>query len=81
MAFYMIVPFNSNNFKLCFKYYINSVHIMRFEFWYFKERQWYDYLETYCAEDVNVLGIYWHFLITLLVWVPLGLMGITVSTY
>ncbi|KOB65474.1 Neuropeptide receptor A34, partial [Operophtera brumata] len=38
------------------------------------ERQWLDYVEMYCVEDVNVLGIYWHFTLTLLVWIPLGLM-------
>lgn len=44
-----------------------------------QERQWLDHLETFCMEDVAVLGIFWHFLLTLLVWVPLGLMVITVS--
>lgn len=33
----------------------------------------------YCVEDVNVLGIYWHFTLTILVWIPLGLMAVTVS--
>ncbi|CAB3230690.1 unnamed protein product [Arctia plantaginis] len=41
------------------------------------ERQWLDYLETFCAEDVQVLGIYWHFLLTLLVWIPLAAMVVT----
>ncbi|KAM3965786.1 neuropeptide receptor A34 [Aphomia sociella] len=43
------------------------------------ERQWLNYLETFCAEDVKVLGIYWHFILTLLVWTPLGLMVLTYS--
>ncbi|NP_001127750.1 neuropeptide receptor 22 [Bombyx mandarina] len=41
------------------------------------ERQWLNYLETFCAEDVQLLGIYWHLLLTMLVWVPLGIMIIT----
>ncbi|XP_075980490.1 ultraviolet-sensitive opsin [Anticarsia gemmatalis] len=46
----------------------------------YQERQWLDYLESFCVEDVQVMGIYWHFLLTLLVWVPLGLMCITYGT-
>ncbi|XP_053610661.1 allatostatin-A receptor isoform X2 [Plodia interpunctella] len=46
----------------------------------YTERQWLDYLETFCVEDVQVLGIYWHFTLTLLVWIPLGLMVITYGT-
>ncbi|XP_023941153.2 RYamide receptor [Bicyclus anynana] len=41
------------------------------------ERQWLDFLETYCFEERHVLGIYWHCIIILLVWVPLGVMIIT----
>ncbi|XP_059048742.1 ultraviolet-sensitive opsin [Achroia grisella] len=41
------------------------------------ERQWADYLETFCAEDPKVLGIYWHFTLFILVWIPLGLMVVT----
>lgn len=48
---------------------------------YLQERQWLDYLETFCAEDVQVLSIYWHFLLTMLVWVPLAAMVITVSGF
>ncbi|CAH0588909.1 unnamed protein product [Chrysodeixis includens] len=44
------------------------------------ERQWLDHLETFCMEDVAILGLFWHFLLTLLVWVPLGLMVITYGT-
>lgn len=35
----------------------------------------------YCVEDVKVLGVYWHFTMTLLVWIPLGLMSLTVSIF
>ncbi|KAI8439655.1 hypothetical protein MSG28_013361 [Choristoneura fumiferana] len=34
----------------------------------------------FCVEDVNVLGIYWHFTITMLVWIPLGVMVLTYGT-
>lgn len=43
----------------------------------YQERQWLDFLETFCAEDRHVLGVYWHVIITILVWVPLGLMIVT----
>ncbi|CAH2044082.1 unnamed protein product, partial [Iphiclides podalirius] len=46
----------------------------------FMERQWLDYLEMFCVEDVNVLNIYWHFITILLVWLPLGLMIVTYGT-
>ncbi|CAG4959981.1 unnamed protein product [Parnassius apollo] len=46
----------------------------------FVMRQWTNYLEMYCAEDLNVLTVYWHFIIILLVWLPLGLMIITYGT-
>ncbi|CAK1555583.1 unnamed protein product [Leptosia nina] len=40
----------------------------------YKERQWQNFLEMYCAEDITFLGIYWHFLLILLVWLPMGIM-------
>ncbi|XP_028165730.1 neuropeptide receptor 22 [Ostrinia furnacalis] len=43
----------------------------------YTERQWKNFLEKYCVEDVKVLGIYWHFTLSFLVWIPLGLMVIT----
>ncbi|CAK1587154.1 unnamed protein product [Parnassius mnemosyne] len=46
----------------------------------FVMRQWINYLEMYCAEDLSVLTVYWHFIIILLVWLPLGLMIITYGT-
>ncbi|XP_068617965.1 neuropeptide FF receptor 2 [Battus philenor] len=46
----------------------------------FMERQWLDYLEMFCTEDVKVLTIYWHFITILLVWLPLGLMIVTYGT-
>ncbi|XP_061379109.1 G-protein coupled receptor 54 [Danaus plexippus] len=49
--------------------------------WIFKreyvERPWKNYLETYCVEDCDFLCIYWHFLVILLVWIPLTAMTIT----
>ncbi|CAH0401003.1 unnamed protein product [Chilo suppressalis] len=46
----------------------------------YKERQWKNHLEKFCVEDPNVLGIYWHFTLSMLVWIPLGLMVITYGT-
>ncbi|XP_050677204.1 RYamide receptor [Leptidea sinapis] len=43
----------------------------------FKERQWKNFLEMYCVEDINFLEIYWHFIIIMIVWLPLGVMIVT----
>ncbi|XP_062554100.1 neuropeptide FF receptor 2-like [Armigeres subalbatus] len=40
----------------------------------YKERQWKNYLETFCAENTNFLPQYWHVLIGALVWFPLAVM-------
>ncbi|XP_058830844.1 somatostatin receptor type 5-like [Topomyia yanbarensis] len=40
----------------------------------YKERQWNNYLESFCAENTNFLPQYWHVLITALVWFPLLVM-------
>ncbi|XP_065086014.1 neuropeptide FF receptor 2-like [Ochlerotatus camptorhynchus] len=40
----------------------------------YKERQWKNYLETFCAENTNFLPRYWHVLIGALVWFPLSVM-------
>lgn len=44
-----------------------------------QERHWKNFVEGFCVEDVKVLGIYWHFTLSLLVWIPLSLMLLTVS--
>ncbi|GJQ80969.1 hypothetical protein Trydic_g4786 [Trypoxylus dichotomus] len=40
----------------------------------YKERQWLDFLEKYCTENIIVVNIYWHVIITMLVWLPLIIM-------
>lgn len=40
----------------------------------YKERQWKNYLETFCAENTSFLPQYWHVLIGALVWFPLLVM-------
>ncbi|XP_044269870.1 substance-K receptor isoform X2 [Tribolium madens] len=37
----------------------------------YKERQWLDFLEKYCTENTMITNIYWHVIITVLVWIPL----------
>lgn len=37
----------------------------------FVMRQWKNFLEKFCMEDVQILPIYWHIIITVMVWVPL----------
>ncbi|KAL4707885.1 hypothetical protein ACJJTC_010320 [Scirpophaga incertulas] len=43
----------------------------------YTERQWKNHLEMFCVEDVVILGVYWHLILSLLVWIPLGLMLVT----
>ncbi|XP_055590856.1 substance-P receptor-like [Uranotaenia lowii] len=40
----------------------------------YKERQWKNYLETFCTENTEFLPRYWHVLIGALVWFPLAVM-------
>ncbi|KAK5641359.1 hypothetical protein RI129_009906 [Pyrocoelia pectoralis] len=40
----------------------------------YRERQWSDFLEQYCTEDVILTNIYWHIIIIIIVWIPLGTM-------
>ncbi|CAF4878982.1 unnamed protein product [Pieris macdunnoughi] len=44
---------------------------------HYQERQWLDFLEMFCVEDVSFLEVYWHFILMLLVWLPLGVMIVT----
>ncbi|XP_068900263.1 neuromedin-K receptor isoform X2 [Tenebrio molitor] len=37
----------------------------------YKERQWKNFLEKYCTEQGVITNIYWHVIISLLVWLPL----------
>lgn len=40
----------------------------------YKVRIWRNFTERYCKENTNVLPKYWYVLITVLVWLPLGIM-------
>lgn len=44
-----------------------------------QERQWKNFLESYCSENVSVLPMYWHVIIAAIVWFPLGVMVICYS--
>ncbi|XP_015174652.1 PREDICTED: neuropeptide FF receptor 2-like [Polistes dominula] len=44
------------------------------------ERQWSDFLETYCTENTVVLYPYWHVFAGLTVWAPLTIMAICYSS-
>lgn len=37
----------------------------------YKERQWLNFLEKYCTENLVVINIYWYVIITVMVWIPL----------
>lgn len=45
----------------------------------YKERVWKDFLECYCSENTSILPMYWHVLISALVWFPLAVMVICYS--
>ncbi|KAG7210417.1 hypothetical protein KM043_011949 [Ampulex compressa] len=45
----------------------------------YHERQWKDYLETYCTEDTMLVYPYWHIFAGLSVWAPLAIMAICYS--
>lgn len=40
-------------------------------FRYYIERQWKNFLESFCFENMDVLPLYWHVIIVALVWIPL----------
>lgn len=44
-----------------------------------QERQWKNFLESFCMENTTVLPTYWHVLITTIVWFPLCAMIICYS--
>lgn len=44
-----------------------------------QERQWRDYLETFCSENPTILPTYWHILIGAIVWLPLTVMVVCYS--
>lgn len=37
----------------------------------YQERQWRNFLESFCKEDLNILPLYWHCLVVALVWLPM----------
>ncbi|CAK9817386.1 Neuropeptide FF receptor 2 [Anthophora quadrimaculata] len=48
-------------------------------FRHYYERQWKNYLETYCTDDTILVYPYWHIFAGLSVWVPLAVMTICYS--
>ncbi|KAG4073963.1 hypothetical protein HA402_014168 [Bradysia odoriphaga] len=45
----------------------------------YKEREWKNFVETFCMENTTVLPTYWHVLIATIVWFPLCAMIICYS--
>ncbi|XP_043598338.1 tachykinin-like peptides receptor 86C [Bombus pyrosoma] len=56
-----------------------SVAIPLIYFRHYYERQWKNYLETYCTEDTVLVYPYWHIFASLSVWAPLAIMAICYS--
>ncbi|XP_031832992.1 neuropeptide Y receptor type 2 [Nomia melanderi] len=48
-------------------------------FRHYYERQWKNYLETFCTEDAALVYPYWHIFAGLSVWAPLAIMAICYS--
>ncbi|XP_055703507.1 neuropeptide FF receptor 2 [Phlebotomus papatasi] len=46
----------------------------------YRVRIWKNFIEKYCTENTSVLPMYWHVLISGMVWLPLGVMMICYST-
>lgn len=36
-----------------------------------EQRQWQNFLESFCREDLEILPLYWHILVIALVWLPM----------
>ncbi|CAO1441879.1 unnamed protein product [Diamesa serratosioi] len=45
----------------------------------YSERNWKNFLETFCAENPNILPLYWHILTIALVYIPLVVLVISYS--
>lgn len=46
----------------------------------YHERQWRNYLEIYCAENLEILLLYWHILLIALMWIPSAVLIICYTT-
>lgn len=46
----------------------------------YKERQWRNFLEAFCIENMQVLPLYWHILVIALVWLPMAVLVFCYST-
>lgn len=46
----------------------------------YTERQWKNFLEAFCTEDLFILPLYWHILIVALVWIPLFILVFCYTT-
>lgn len=40
----------------------------------YQERQWRNFLESFCTENLQVLPLYWHILVIALVWIPMAVL-------
>lgn len=46
----------------------------------YQERQWRNFLESFCTENLDVLPLYWHILVIALVWLPMIILILCYST-
>lgn len=40
----------------------------------YQERQWRNFLESFCTENLKILPLYWHILVIALVWFPMAVL-------
>ena len=45
----------------------------------YRERHWKNFVETFCTENTTILPMYWHVILTFIVWCPLAVMVICYS--
>lgn len=46
----------------------------------YHERHWKNFVESYCAENIKILPIYWQILVVALMWIPLTVLVVCYST-
>ena len=46
----------------------------------YQERQWKNFLESFCTENFDILPLYWHILVIALVWIPMAVLIFCYST-
>jgi hypothetical protein len=46
----------------------------------YRERQWINFKESWCAENIDIMPLYWQILVIALMWIPLTVLVVCYST-